>query len=35
MKIQVTDNAKNQIQSLMTGTKFKNPVIRVNAAGFG
>ena len=35
MAVKVTDNAKNQIKSLMNDSKFKNPVIRVNAKGAG
>ena len=35
MAIKVTDNAKNQINSLMRDSQFKNPVIRINVNGFG
>ena len=35
MAIKVTDNAKNQIKTLMKDSLLKNPVIRINVNGFG
>ena len=35
MTIKVTDNAKNQIKSLVNDSKFKSPVIRIYSSGVG
>ncbi len=35
MSVKITDDAKNEVVSMMGSSGYKNPVLRLNIAGFG
>jgi len=35
MSVKITDEAKNEVFSMMGSSGFKDPVLRLNIAGFG
>jgi len=35
MSVKITDDAKNEVFSMMGTSGYKNPVLRLNIAGFG